>query len=1138
MKKQTFVLSAFLLTCVLTVLAAMPGLNAFVQYTATFVVAPEGAGTVSPASVKALAGTETASVTATANAGYTFDGWYVGEELVSAENPHKFVLTADVTVTARFREMPANVVRGFIKPGCEGMGTVSVSPEGTPADGGRKFNHGTQVTLKATPAKGHQFLRWEDGQGTALSQASTYSFTLTEDRTVYAVFALLENYHADLVAFPGCEGYGRFTTGGRMVDGRGAKVYYVTRLDDTGDEGTMRWACTTGDDTPRTVLFKVSGTIFLTSNLTVRPNTTIAGQTAPGGGICLAGYRVKLSSNTIVRHIRFRAGDLPSSSMSPLGVENVQNVVIDHCSVSWSMEENMTLYDCDYTTVQWCIFSEGLYDSRNSKGNRAYGAQWGGEHATMHHCLFAHNNSRSPRFNGVRDNVHDRHVDNEFINNVIYNWGSVNAVYGGECSTTGASKDTDYNRVYMIGNYYKPGPATRNATGSRRYWVSANGGSISEVGQWYLKGNRFELSSKWAPSSAIWSNAELEKVNDDNYYGFVNNNSSRAMNFWSLSPSQALADKALLTELPAGYQLTMASEPAEIAYQKVVLAAGASMPRYDEVDVRILSEAAGQQNPQFGGARGAGLGIIDSPTDITLSQHDTFAALYEGDKAADNREVDVTCYPRLQGDSYDMAVRDADGDGLPDAYETQHGLNPADGTDGMLLSASGYSHLEVFLNAVANGEIDAKTYTRHQSVTAMNRFNAIVAQDGSGNYTTIQEAVSAASGVEPFYIFVKAGEYHEHVAIDKSNVHLTGQSKAHTVIWDNKANNDDGGVDKAATINVTGNDVSFDNLTIRNTRTDKQAVALYSKGDRIVVTSCNLEGWQDTYRTGKDGQRHLIRNSKVAGKTDFIYGAGEVWFDADTLHVLEGGYIVAPDHNAPRYGYVFSDAVITARSAGSVTYLGRPWGNTPKVAYLNTRLTEGISIQPQGWAEMEGKPVQMAEYRTCDANGNLVDLSQRRTSFGGVASKAVLTPVEVNSYRLDYALRGTDDWDADWQGFILPAPQLTVSGGTLSWTDVTGFAQCYLVIADGEATITTATSRPDDGKQVTVQAVSAYGVCGDAASSASAVAVSTPSAASAVVSRQYFTPDGRPVSRLQHGVTVVRETRADGSIRSIKVTSR
>jgi len=180
----------------------------------------------------------------------------------------------------------------------------------------------------------------------------------------------------------------------------------------------------------------------------------------------------------------------------------------------------------------------------------------------------------------------------------------------------------------------------------------------------------------------------------------------------------------------------------------------------------------------------------------------------------------------------------------------------------------------------------------------------------------------------------------------------------------------------------------------------------------------------------------------------------------------------------------------------------------------------------------------MAEYRTCDANGNLVDLSQRRTSFGGVASKAVLTPVEVNSYRLDYALRGTDDWDADWQGFILPAPQLTVSGGMLSWTDVTGFAQCYLVIAGGEATITTATSRSDDGKQVTVQAVSAYGVCGDAASSASAVAVSTPSAASAVVARQYFTPDGRPVSRLQHGVTVVRETRADGSIRSIKVTSR
>ena len=133
------------------------------------------------------------------------------------------------------------------------------------------------------------------------------------------------------ISFPGAEGYGRFATGGRMIDGRGSKVYYVTRLDDCPNnnlvEGTFRWAVRSGDDTPRTVLFKVAGTVYLTSRLSCKRNITIAGQTAPGGGICIAGYQMKLTSNSIVRHIRFRAGDLPNKSMSQLDVENADNII-------------------------------------------------------------------------------------------------------------------------------------------------------------------------------------------------------------------------------------------------------------------------------------------------------------------------------------------------------------------------------------------------------------------------------------------------------------------------------------------------------------------------------------------------------------------------------------------------------------------------------------------------------------------------------------------------------------------------------------------------------------------------------------------------------------------------------------------
>ncbi len=1149
MKKQIVTLMAVLLVSATAIaLTTLPGLNAFTYYTATFVVSPEGAGTVSPASAKVLAGSQTSNITATANAGYSFEGWYDGETLLSTENPHKFTLSSDITITAKFKQEAAHVVLGFVKPGCEGMGTVSVSPAGTPVEGGYKYNHGTQLTLKASAAKGHEFVRWEDARGNSLSASATYGFTVNEDGAVYAVFKVLDNYKDDLVAFPGAEGWGRFTTGGRPVDGQGAKVYYVTRLDDTGEEGTFRWAVTTGDTTPRTVLFKVSGTIYLTKNVDVKSNTTIAGQTAPGGGICLAGYRVKLGSNIIIRHIRFRAGDLPNSSMSPLGVENVENIILDHCSFGWSMEENLTLYDNNNTTTQWCIFAEGLYDSRNSKGNRAYGAQWGGKRSTMHHCLFAHNNSRSPRFNGVRPENHDRQAINEFFNNVIYNWGSVNAIYGGENSAGG---DTDYNRVYMISNYYRPGPATKDATASRRYWCSASG-DANGVGQWYLKGNKFELSSKWAPATTIWKDEELQKVNDDNFYGFVSNNSSRAMNFWSLSPSQSLADKALLTTIVDELSY-VPTETADEAYRKVTTQAGASLPRYDEVDTRVLAEAAGTQDPQYGGARGSKLGIIDSPYNIKLQSHDDFAALYEGDEAKDNKEINVTCYPRLQptADDYACQVVDTDGDGLPDSYENEVGLNPNDATDGVKLTESGYSNLELFLNGVADGTIDVKQYTSHQTLGQLSDFDAVVAQDGSGNYETIQQAVDAAPGDTPYYIFVKAGTYEGHVQIDKPNVHLTGQSKQNTIITWNKTAAE-GGVDNTATVNVTADRVSFDNLTIRNTRwAEGQALALYTKGDRIVITSCNLEGYQDTYRTGKAGQRHLIRNTKIAGRTDFIYGDGEAYFDSDTLHIVEsGGYIVAPDHQSPKYGYVFNNAVVTSKSAGYQTYLGRPWGNTPKVSFLQTRLTDGVSIYPQGWVDMGGLPTQMAEYNTVDAEGNAVDLSQRKTSFAAegktATSKAVLTPVETNSYQLDYMLRGSDDWDADWQAFILPAPKLELSGNVWSgggsvlyFTDETGFARCYLVTVGGDrAIMTTSRSIAYMGEPVTVQCVSAYGVVGEPAICAGVTAVNTQKTTAAVVSRQYFTPDGRRVSRLQHGVNIIREVLADGTTHSITVVAK
>lgn len=1054
-------------------------------------VTPEGAGTVSPAQTSVVTG-DNVTCSATPVIGYAFEAWYQAGTLVASDNPHVFNITTDTEVEARFTKLPeATLTYGTLTAG---MGTVNVSEQG---DNG-KYNAGTVLTLTATAAKGHYFVCWVDGDGNELSTSAQYTFTLDSDQTVNAVFAMIDNYKSDLIAFPGAEGYGRFTTGGRMTDNRGARVYYVTRTDDCPDnalvEGTLRWALKTGDDTPRTILFRTCGTIYLTSKLSLNhPNITIAGQTAPGGGICIAGYQMKLNQpNIIIRHIRFRAGDLPNSSMSPLDVENTHHIVLDHCSFSWSMEENLTLYDTDSTTLQWCISAEGLYYSKNVKGERSYAMQWGGEHGTMHHCLVSNCMSRMPRFNGARPSTNDRRVDNEFANNVIFNFGKNNSVYGGECTVTG---DDYYNRVYMINNYFRPGPQSKQNTASHRYFVSGTGSNINELGEWYLKGNKFELSSRWAPSSNIWTNAELQKVNADNYYGFVSDNASRAMNFWSVSPSQSVADKALLTELP--YSLSgLEYETADEAYRSVTQQAGASLPRYDEVDRRLLAEAAGTQDPKYGGVLGK-YGIIDSPSDIVLSQHDEFFVLDE----ATGQTVKTTMWPWLGMGEDEQLMKDSDQDGMPDDYELSVGLNPNDASDGYRLTASGYSNLEEFLNGVADGTIDLTPYKKAPAVEKHNVFNATVDPTDVSAFQTISAAVSdaeqKAAKDSPCYIFIKAGTYNEHVEINKPFIHLTGQGRDQVIITDNKSKSYNGNLGKTATVYVNANDVSLDNLTIRNTfGSGEQALALYTLGDRISVTQCCIEGWQDTYRTGKSGQRHLVRECRISGTTDFIYNAGDVYFDRDTLELTNTtNVITAPSHINPQWGYVFRDAYITTSLTSATTDLGRPWGDTPKVSFIDTRLSENVSVTPAGWRDMSGLPVQMAEYNTMDAAGQAVDLSKRKTSFTAdgktVTSKAVLTEAEAATYTVKNVLGGTDQWDADDAGRILNAPQMTVTADRLTWKDHTGQAACYLVVADGQATVTTDESAPyTTGQNISVQAISQQGVLGRRVTPATSLGIS------------------------------------------------
>ncbi|WP_397376702.1 pectinesterase family protein [Paenibacillus sp. p3-SID867] len=445
-------------------------------------------------------------------------------------------------------------------------------------------------------------------------------------------------------AFPGAEGGGKYTTGGR-----GGDVYEVTTLADSGP-GSLRDAVSAGN---RTVVFKVGGVIELKSPLKILgDNLTIAGQTAPGDGITVIGYPTSFDGNNlIIRYMRFRLGDMNETEADSFGGRYKKNIIIDHSSFSWSVDEVLSPYGNENVTVQWSIIADAMHISKHVKGRHGYGGIWGGKNTSFHHNLIAHNSSRNPAFDSTAGNSHD------FRNNVVYNWGFF-ASYGGKGAVTN-----------MVNNYYKPGPETEAV----RFM------NAESTGSYYIDGNVMDGYPEYTQDN--WSGVHK-------YPDYVK------------------------LETPASFANPLPTESAEEAYEAVTQSAGATLPKRDAVDARIIHDVIHR----------TGMHI--------------------------NSQNEVGGYPLVE--TVRSTLEDDDHDGMPNDWEIARGLDPRDPSDRNLANEEGYTNLELYLNSITgNG-------SANPSVVITAPANNTVVKAGSN--VTIEASVSDEDGSVSKVEFYRNGE--------------------------------------------------------------------------------------------------------------------------------------------------------------------------------------------------------------------------------------------------------------------------------------------------------------------------------------------------------------------------------------------
>ena len=434
------------------------------------------------------------------------------------------------------------------------------------------------------------------------------------------------------LAFPTAEGYGRFAQGGR-----GGRVIHVTNLNDSGP-GSLRAAVEAAG--PRTVVFDVSGLITLESKLVVRKtngNLTIAGQTAPGKGICLRKYNFGMlgGTNVIIRYVRVRPGNISGTTLDGMGMASCDNCIIDHCSISWTLDEAFSSRGAHNITLQRTLISEALNEAGHKKyppgTQHGYAASIGGDIGSFHHNLLAHCAGRNWSLAGGLSKPKNEYAGRlDIRNNVVFNW-SKRATDGGA------------HEVNFVNNFYKPGPATKFL-----YALNAQYGGFPGSQRYFFDGNVM-------PGHFDLSNQEKGRTATTERGGTVPTEYSP----WSDTPF---------------FDSHVKTHSAHESYSNVLANVGCNFPALDEHDTRVIAEVR-SGTAKFKGSKTGLPGLPDSQDDVGGWEN----------------------YPEVKR----PADWDTDRDGMPDAWEKQHGLDPADPTDGNKdLFGDGYTNLEKYLNSL------------------------------------------------------------------------------------------------------------------------------------------------------------------------------------------------------------------------------------------------------------------------------------------------------------------------------------------------------------------------------------------------------------------------------------------------------